>query len=374
MFEDGTPNSDAEPMSEEIPMQPDLSKAGGRICRKKSQVESNNSPPPKAKRYFTRQSLRIPSSSNNNNTVSLPNETTKKDLPSTSHCVENSDKTNNNQENEQSANNNSELMRKWQIITAFRTMFGDNFKEMLEQLHSKFEHNQLVLEKMQLAFKENCRIIKTFIELTDEAMNALSNSDLDSAVKELENSMMEVNINKNNSDKPTESKVQNDTRKEEKKHSIDNTEAKKNNPLNKIRGQSRKFTLPPEYDPNDSRWTLKHREMKSGLVELLPYSRIYIDAIQLSHCKITSKNSKTLARTLLLQIFTENALSVCSPTGKKANAFESEGTSVRPGLDQHARTVLLNYIKKHAAEQNWVEVDSQLISNTIRNKMQEIRG
>ncbi|XP_045500858.1 uncharacterized protein LOC123698319 [Colias croceus] len=273
-----------------------------------------------------------------------------------------------------SAKNPPELMKKWQIIIALRSVFGDNFKETLEQLHSDFEKNQLVLEKMLLTFMNNCKIIKELIELTNEVSNT-DISDLDTAVKELENSMMDVNINENDSDKATGSKVQNDTqKKEEEKHNSDGTEVKNNNPLNKIRGQARKFTLPPEYDPNDSKWTLKHREKKIGLVELLPRSRVYIDAIQLSNIKITSKDSKTLARKLLLEIFTENALSICSLTGKKANAFDLEGTSVRPGLDEHARTVLLDYVKKHAAEQNWVEFDSQLILNTIRNKMQEIRG
>ncbi|CAF4812527.1 unnamed protein product [Pieris macdunnoughi] len=193
---------------------------------------------------------------------------------------------------------------------------------------------------MHLAFAENCKIIKQFIELTNEVCAGPDIGDLEPAVKELENIMMKVNINENNSDKATGSKVQNDARKkEEKKQNSDGTEVKNNNPLNKIRGQARKFTLPPEYDPNDSRWTLKHREKKSGVDELLPHSR-----------------------------------SICSLTGKKPNAFDLEGTSVRPGLDEHARTVLLDYVKKHAAEQNWVEFDLQLILNTIRNKMQEMRG
>ncbi|CAG17436.1 unnamed protein product [Bracoviriform congregatae] len=367
-----TLNSDAEPVSEEIPKQLDLTNVEVRIGRTESKVGTADSSP-KARRYLTRQSLRI--SLSGNNTVSLPDQTTKENLQKTSHCVEESNTANNNQENELSVKNSSELIRKWQIVTALRSVFGDNFKEKLEQLHSNYEKNQLVLEKMRLAFMENCKIIKGLIDLTDEVSNGPNISDLDSTVKELENSMMEVNINENDSDKVTESKLQNDTRKnEEKKHNSDGTEVKNNNPLNKIRGQARKFIFPPEYDPNDSRWTLKHREKKSGLVELLPHSRVYIDAIQLSNIKIMSKDSKTLARSLLLEIFTENALSICSLTGKKANAFDLEGTSVRPGLDEHARTVLLNYVKKHATGQKWVEFDSQLILNTIRNKMQEMRG
>ncbi|XP_047525593.1 uncharacterized protein LOC125063275 isoform X1 [Pieris napi] len=364
-----TLNSDAEPVSKEIPKQLDLTNAEGRIGRKESKVGTADASP-QARRYLTRQSLRI--SLSGNKTVSLPDQATKESLPKTSQCVEESDKTNNNQENKPSQNN---LMKKWTIILALRSVFGDNFKETLEELHSKYEKNQLMLEKMQFAFAENCKIIKQFIELTNEVCAGPDIGELEPAVKELENIMMKVNINENNSDKATGSKVQNDARKkEEKKHNSDGTEVKNNNPLNKIRGLARKFTLPPEYDPNDSRWTLKHREKKSGVDELLPHSRVYIDAIQLSNIKITSKDSKILARSLLLEIFTENALSICSVFGKKPNAFDLEGTRVRPGLDEHARTVLLDYVKKHAAEQNWVEFDSQLILNTIRNKMQEMRG
>ncbi|KAG8040275.1 hypothetical protein G9C98_000846 [Cotesia typhae] len=358
-----TLNSDAEPVSKEIPKQLDLTNAEVRIGRKKSKVGTVDSPP-QGRRYLTRQSLRI--SLSGNNTVSLPDQTAKENLPKTSHCVEESDKTNNNPENKPPANNLLLFMKKWQIILALRSVFGNNFKETLEQLHSKYEKNILMLEKMHLAFGENCKIIKQFIELTDEVSEGPDISDLESAIKELENIMMKVNINENNSDKETGSK--------KKKHNSDGTEVKNNNPLNKIRGQARKFTLPPEYDPNNSRWTLKHRKKEKGVVELIPNSRVYIDAIQLSNIKITSKDSKILARSLLLGIFTENALSICSLTGKKANAFNLEGTSVRPGLDEHARTVLLEYVKKHAAEQNWVEFDSQLILNTIRNKMQEMRG
>ncbi|XP_022128547.2 uncharacterized protein LOC111002671 [Pieris rapae] len=357
-----TLNSDTEPVSDS-----EVTMSG-----KKSKVATTDASP-KARRYLTRQSLKISLSANN--AVSVPDQTTKENLPTTSHCIEESDKTNNNQENEPSAQNSSELTRKCQIIMVLRSIFGDNFKESLEKLHREYEANQLVLDKMRLALIRNCTIIKELLELTNEASNCPDIFDLDSAVKELENSMMEVNINENNSDKATGSKVQNDTReKEQKRHTSDGTEVKNNNPLNKIRGQARKFTLPPEYDPNDSRWTLKHREKKSGLVELLPHSRVYVNAIQLSNSKITSKDSKTLARTLLLEIFTENALSICSLTGKKPNAFDLDGTSVRPGLDENARTVLLNYVKKHATEKKWVEFDPQLISNTIRNKMQEMRG
>ncbi|XP_044580586.1 uncharacterized protein LOC123262441 isoform X1 [Cotesia glomerata] len=367
-----TQNSDAEPVSKEISKQLDLTNAEVRIGRTESEVGTADSSL-KARRYWTRQLLKI--SLSGNNTVSLPDQSTKENLPKTSHCVEESSKTNNNQENELSAKNSSELIRKWQIVTALRSVFGDNFKEILEQLHSDYEKNHLMLEKMRLAFIENCNIIKGLIQLTNEVSNGPDISDLDSTFKELKNSMMALNINENDSDKETRSTVQNDTRKkEEKKHNSDGTEVKNNNPLYKIRCQTRKFTLPPEYDPNDSRWTLKHRKKKSGLVELLLHSRVYIDAIQLSNIKITSKDSKTLARKLLLEIFTENALSICSLTGKKANAFDLKGTSVRPGLDKHARTILLNYVKKHAAEQNWVEFDLQLISNTIRNKMQEMRS
>ncbi|XP_057336872.1 protein PFC0760c-like [Microplitis mediator] len=139
------------------------------------------------------------------------------------------------------------------------------------------------------------------------------------------------------------------------------------------RFQSRTLTLPPEYDKNDSKWTLRYREYAPGLVELIEHTGVYINAVKLVNCKRLAKNSKTLARLLLVEIFTESALYTCSLTGVRAKAFDIDGTHVRPGLDENARTVLLTYVEQYAQANKWPKTANQSILNSIRNKMQEIR-
>ncbi|XP_057331809.1 protein PFC0760c-like [Microplitis mediator] len=139
------------------------------------------------------------------------------------------------------------------------------------------------------------------------------------------------------------------------------------------RFQSRTLTLPPEYDKNDSKWTLRYHEYAPGLVELIEHTGVYINAVKLVNCKRLAKNSKTLARLLLVEIFTESALYTCSLTGVRAKAFDIDGTHVRPGLDENARTVLLTYVEQYAQASKWPKTANQSILNSIRNKMQEIR-
>lgn len=142
------------------------------------------------------------------------------------------------------------------------------------------------------------------------------------------------------------------------------------------RGNIRSFVLPPEYDPNDTRWTLKHRENdpELNLVELVPGSKVYINSIKLAHCIRSSRDSKALARKLLEEIFTQSALSVCSLTGIRANAFDISGTNVRPGLDLNARIAILAFVEKHTLKKKWGAFDSQSVTNTLRSKIQDIRA
>lgn len=145
-------------------------------------------------------------------------------------------------------------------------------------------------------------------------------------------------------------------------------------PLKKINKPKRikKVFLPAEYDENDSKWTLKNREPGLGLVELMDDSGVYVKALELKNCKRLSKDCKSLARMLLIEIFNRSALGTCSWTGARAKAFDQDGTNVRPGLDEHARTVLMNYVAEHAKKEGWY-YENHTILNSIRNKMQELR-
>nr|ACE75431.1 conserved hypothetical protein [Glyptapanteles indiensis] len=156
----------------------------------------------------------------------------------------------------------------------------------------------------------------------------------------------------------------------------DTDEHKDKKVLKTTRGNIRTFVLPPEYDPDDTRWTLKYRENdpELNLVELIPQSNVFINSIKLAHCKRSSKDSKALARMLLVEIFSQVALSVCSLTGARANAFDISGTNVRPGLDEPARMAILSFVEEYAREKKWGAYDSQSILNTLRSKIQEVRA
>lgn len=301
------------------------------------------------------------------------------------NCDKINPKDQNNKETESSVSENQKLTNESNLFVISRPLFGENFLTLLKKIYSDFEKQQMLLDTMRLAFQQQCIVLKKIIELTDK-FNNFNIDDSNSAEEEIRSmEKNEMNINQDVSNKTEEELSRevemNEENKEEGKSNEDincndDTEIKdseKNNLPKKIRGQARTFTLPNEYDPNNSRWTLKYRKKKKGLVELLPNSRIYIDAIKLNNCKRIAKDSKTLARMLLVEIFSKTALSTCSLTGKKANAYDTDGTCIRPGLDEHARIVLLTYVEQYAIEQKWVKLETQLILGTLRNKLQEMR-
>lgn len=134
------------------------------------------------------------------------------------------------------------------------------------------------------------------------------------------------------------------------------------------------FILPSDYDPNDTRWTLKYQVPGPGIIELIPHSNIYIKVHRLAYCKRVARDCETLARMLLTEIFSISALSVCSLTGARAKAFDLDGSDVRPGLDEHARSVLLIFVEEYGIKNRWRVFDTQSILNSIRSKIQEIRS
>lgn len=301
-----------------------------------------------AKKYFTRHRSKISSAAN---TVSSLDQTVKKKSQETIKCVEASSKITDSQDNKSLADKPKMLSDDDITRAAIRTALGPNAKQNLEILHAEFLTHRLMLKSLCLGCLQHCKTLRKLIELSgddnsnDENINVMAVND-------------KIPGSQNNSDHDGH----------------DNEENEDDVPSDKIRGQARKFTLPPEYDPGDSKWTLKHKEKNQGLVELTPGSHIYVNAVQLSNCKRISKDSKTLARMLLVEVFSENALSVCSLTGKRAYAYDLMGLRVRPGLDEHARNILLSYVEDYALKQKWVTFDKHTILTCLRNKIQEIRG
>ncbi|XP_044591653.1 uncharacterized protein LOC123269844 isoform X1 [Cotesia glomerata] len=146
------------------------------------------------------------------------------------------------------------------------------------------------------------------------------------------------------------------------------------NATTSIHEQRGTFSLPPEYDPNDTKWTLKYRENKRGLVELIPRTGVYVKRKELKRIIRESNDGRMLARLLLTEVFNQNALRVCSWTGGKAKAFNSANIDVRPGLDENARMVLLTFVEQHGKKCGWSMANTSAVMSTIRTKINDIRA
>ncbi|CAF4932948.1 unnamed protein product [Pieris macdunnoughi] len=86
--------------------------------------------------------------------------------------------------------------------------------------------------------------------------------------------------------------------------SSSNQDQHRNNVANKTPENSKlyRFVLPPEYDADDTRWTLKYRKNLPGLVELMPQSGVYVSSGYLNYCQQVSKDCKSLAPRLLTEM------------------------------------------------------------------------
>ncbi|CAH2096402.1 unnamed protein product [Euphydryas editha] len=140
----------------------------------------------------------------------------------------------------------------------------------------------------------------------------------------------------------------------------------------KTKHNSWRLVLPPEYDPRDTKWTLKYRTYLPGLVELMPQSGVYVSYGDLKYSQQVSKDCKSLAKRLLSEIFNRNALSVCLSMTERAQAPDNIGYNIRPELDVNACTVLLNFVVEHGLQRGW-NTDLQPILSTLHSKIKEIR-
>ncbi len=134
-----------------------------------------------------------------------------------------------------------------------------------------------------------------------------------------------------------------------------------------------RFTLPPDYDPNDSRWTLRYRNSGPGLTELLPFSGIYVNTAILNECQRLAKDCKSLARLLIVEVFSDSALKVCSLTGAKPACLNWIETDVRPGLEKYARAILIRYIEIYGREKMCCTEKPKAIINSMRTKLYSYR-
>ncbi|CAG9790044.1 unnamed protein product [Diatraea saccharalis] len=296
---------------------------------------------------------------------------------------------NSDDEADQPADSITTIRDHWrsQLADVFNEMHGDfsHACEVTLELHQSFVRSATAIKRMKNIYERfrNEGVKEVSVETPKDVTGGnkettVEDKDQNNQAEVKRKDCLDEDTNENDGkirdEKAKDSEDNNDDDGDEGNKNIEGDEEKET--PKKIRGQIRTFVLPAEYDPKDTRWTLKHRENnpKLGLVELLPRTKVYINSIRLSHCKRVAKDSKTLARMLLVEIFSQTALSVCSLTGARANAFEVCGTKVRPGLDEQARMVILNFVEEHARQKNWGVFDTQSVINSIRSKIQEMRA
>ncbi|AAV98030.1 hypothetical protein ORF3302 [Cotesia plutellae polydnavirus] len=130
-----------------------------------------------------------------------------------------------------------------------------------------------------------------------------------------------------------------------------------------------KLTLPPDYNPNNSKWTLRHRYPGPELIELLRYSGVYVNALKLKYCNELATDCRSLTRMLMVEVFSNSALKVCSLTGARPTFYRGPKTEVRPGLDQDARDILVKYVEMYGKLKGWCTEDRRVIINTMRSKL-----
>ncbi|KAJ0176976.1 hypothetical protein K1T71_006985 [Dendrolimus kikuchii] len=134
--------------------------------------------------------------------------------------------------------------------------------------------------------------------------------------------------------------------------------------LNNKQNSNRSLDFPPEYDSNDTRWTLKHRKFVVGIVELVPRSSVYISVTEYARCIRKANNCTSLAQMLLTSIFSDRALRVCSLFG------ENTGTK----LDEHTKEVILKFVAVYGIENDWPTYSSHTMTDILNNKIQDIRS
>ena len=271
--------------------------------------------------------------------------------------------------------------------------------QVTNDMQKAFEKSYIIFATIADASKNLREMTKQGVEVTAETVMAEIQGDIKKNQADMKkNESPDVNVEKNdeelkqsekNDDNHTGDNDCNDNDDNDNDDDINNGDMENRDNSNNSKGKNkskktpkttrgniRSFVLPPEYDPNDTRWTLMYRENNPelNLVELIPGRNVFINAIKLAHCKQVTKDAKALARMLLVEIFSPTALSVCSFTGARANAFDVSGTNVRPGLDENARMTLLSYVEEHSVSKDWGAFDSQAIINSLRSKIQEIRA
>lgn len=233
--------------------------------------------------------------------------------------------------------------------TKTTTVFDEEMLDLFETLFNQMGANLSYIRDMYNFLRSSIVVCNQTYDAMLERINKINLAAVSQSELQV-TQLTQVTLTRDNND---DTSVRNDTK-----------------PISDKRGT---FSLPEEYDPNDTSWTRKYQELKPGLVELLPKSGVYVNKKELKRCIRESSDCRSLARSLLTEVFSKNALSVCSLTGGKAKAFKSVNIDVRPGLDKHARIVLVAFVESHGIKRGWAP-DTFGVISSIRTKINDIRA
>uniref|UniRef100_A0A2H1WFG1 SFRICE_014234 n=1 Tax=Spodoptera frugiperda TaxID=7108 RepID=A0A2H1WFG1_SPOFR len=235
------------------------------------------------------------------------------------------------------------------------------FIEQLEDSDKKFNG---VEDKMTTAMKA----VDTLKDLIDQ-LEALEDDDddddddededgeqeatkVESETRELKGKMIKEEEEEIEEQKEEETEV---TEGEDKEEETEKEELQDGNP--------RTVNLPPEYDRNDSRWTLKYKNYAPELTELVDNSRVYVNSKNLAAVVNKSQNPKQLARNLLEEVFSKNALYVCKLPQPTIVVSDT------PELDSGAINAILDFVQKHTTRVNWQHVKRKIVKLSLRGKL-----
>ncbi|XP_045500889.1 uncharacterized protein LOC123698338 isoform X2 [Colias croceus] len=239
-----------------------------------------------------------------------------------------------------------------------------NFDTLFTQMHSTYQDTTYMYNTLQSSIHDTTKMYKKVLGAVEEfntAGNAANNASPSSnPILDVEHLVLAEER------RTTITASASSSKQDQHSNDVANKTPKKNH-MKLFR-----FVLPPEYDAYDSRWTLKYPTYLPGLVQLVPESHVYVNYDELKYCQQVSKDCPSLARRLLTEVFSRNALSVCSSMSETAKASNSVGSNIRPDLDDHACSVLLNFVIEHGLQRGW-NTDLKPIIDMLHSKTQEIR-
>ncbi|KAG6465233.1 hypothetical protein O3G_MSEX015016 [Manduca sexta] len=128
------------------------------------------------------------------------------------------------------------------------------------------------------------------------------------------------------------------------------------------RREKRIVHVPPEFDENDTRWTLRHRQPGPGLKELIENSEVHVEVDKLNRYTGMATSSEYLTKVLMTIIFTDEALSYCNMFAQKKNK-----------LDNNAVNVLFEFVKGFASRKGLPAVDLVTFNDWVRSKLRSMK-